>query len=103
MINAERLCIETYPGPTITEPAALGQDVIDFMDALHIKRAVFGGFDWGARPTDIVAALWPERVKALVSVSGYLIGSQEAGQAPLPPEAEYQWWYQFLELRRRDL
>jgi pimeloyl-ACP methyl ester carboxylesterase len=77
------------------EPAALGQDVIDFMDALHIKRAVFGGFDWGARSADIVAALWPERVKALVSVSGYLIGSQEAGQAPLPPEAEYQWWYQF--------
>lgn len=77
------------------EPAALGQDVIDVMDALHIKRAVFGGFDWGARSADIVAALWPERVKALVSVSGYLIGSQEAGQAPLPPEAEYQWWYQF--------
>ncbi|APG05069.1 alpha/beta hydrolase [Luteibacter rhizovicinus DSM 16549] len=77
------------------EPAALGQDVIDFMDALHVKRAVFGGFDWGARSADIVAALWPERVKALVSVSGYLIGSQEAGQAPLPPDAEYQWWYQF--------
>ena len=77
------------------EPAALGQDVIDFMDALHIKRAVFGGFDWGARSADIVAALWPERVKALVSVSGYLIGSQEAGKTPLPPEAEYQWWYQF--------
>jgi pimeloyl-ACP methyl ester carboxylesterase len=77
------------------EPAALGQDVIDFMDALHIKRAVFGGFDWGARSADIVAALWPERVKALVSVSGYLIGSQEAGKTPLPPEAEYQWWYQY--------
>jgi pimeloyl-ACP methyl ester carboxylesterase len=77
------------------EPAALGQDVIDFMDALHIKRAVFGGFDWGARSADIVAALWPERVKALVSVSGYLIGSQEAGKSPLPPEAEYQWWYQY--------
>jgi pimeloyl-ACP methyl ester carboxylesterase len=77
------------------EPAALGQDVVDFMDALHIKRAVFGGFDWGARSADIVAALWPERVKALVSVSGYLIGSQEAGKSPLPPEAEYQWWYQY--------
>jgi pimeloyl-ACP methyl ester carboxylesterase len=77
------------------EPAALGQDVIDFMDALHIKRAVFGGFDWGARSADIVAALWPERVKALVSVSGYLIGSQEAGKTPLPPKAEYQWWYQY--------
>ncbi|QNK02265.1 alpha/beta fold hydrolase [Dyella telluris] len=77
------------------EPAALGQDVIDFMDALHVQRAVFGGFDWGARSADIVAALWPERVKALVSVSGYLIGSQAAGKAPLPPKAEYQWWYQF--------
>lgn len=77
------------------EPAALAQDVVDFMDALHIKRAVFGGFDWGARSADIVAALWPERVKALVSVSGYLIGSQEAGKNPLPPKAENQWWYQF--------
>ncbi|RAO78181.1 alpha/beta fold hydrolase [Dyella jiangningensis] len=77
------------------EPAALAQDVIDFMDALRIKRAVFGGFDWGARSADIVAALWPERVKALVSVSGYLIGTQAAGKAPLPPKAEYQWWYQF--------
>lgn len=77
------------------EPAALAQDVIDFMNALKIKQAVFGGFDWGARTADIVAALWPERVKALVSVSGYLIGSQEAGKAPLPPKAELQWWYQF--------
>ncbi|MBD8880793.1 alpha/beta hydrolase [Rhodanobacter sp. 7MK24] len=77
------------------EPAALAQDVVDFMDALHIKHAVFGGFDWGARSADIVAALWPERVKALVSVSGYLIGSQESGKAALPPKAEYQWWYQF--------
>lgn len=77
------------------EPAALAQDVVDFMDALHVKRAVFGGFDWGARSADIVAALWPERVKALVSVSGYLIGTQAAGKAPLPPKAEYQWWYQF--------
>jgi pimeloyl-ACP methyl ester carboxylesterase len=77
------------------EPAALAKDVIDFMDALHIKRAVFGGFDWGARSADIVAALWPERVKALVSVSGYLIGSQESGNTPLPPKAELQWWYQY--------
>ncbi|WP_233840719.1 alpha/beta hydrolase [Dyella sp. 2HG41-7] len=77
------------------EPAALAQDVIDFMDALHIKRAVFGGFDWGARSADIVAALWPERVKALVTVSGYLIGSQESGKTPLPPKAELQWWYQY--------
>ncbi|RUL77609.1 alpha/beta fold hydrolase [Dyella choica] len=77
------------------EPAALAEDVIDFMDALHIQHAVLGGFDWGARSADIVAALWPERVKALVSVSGYLIGSQESGQTPLPPKAELQWWYQY--------
>lgn len=77
------------------QPAALATDLIDFMDALKIKTAVLGGFDWGARTADIVAALWPERVKALVAVSGYLIGSQEAGKAPLPPAAELQWWYQF--------
>ncbi|SNS82730.1 alpha/beta fold hydrolase [Pseudomonas segetis] len=77
------------------QPAALATDVIDFMDALKVKRAVLGGYDWGARTADIVAALWPERVKALVAVSGYLIGSQEAGKVPLPPAAELQWWYQF--------
>lgn len=77
------------------EPVALAQDVIVFMDALHINHAVLGGFDWGARSADIVATLWPERVKALVTVSGYLIGSQEAGQTPLPPKAELQWWYQY--------
>ncbi|MDQ0740415.1 alpha/beta fold hydrolase [Pseudomonas sp. W4I3] len=77
------------------QPAALASDLIDFMNALKINKAVLGGFDWGARTADIVAALWPERVKALVAVSGYLIGSQEAGQAPLPPAAELQWWYQF--------
>lgn len=77
------------------EPAALGKDVIDFMDALKIQRAELAGFDWGARSADIVAALWPQRVTALVSVSGYLIGSQESGAQPLPPKAEYPWWYQF--------
>jgi pimeloyl-ACP methyl ester carboxylesterase len=77
------------------QPAALAQDAVALMDALHIDRAVLAGFDWGARTADIVAALWPERVKALVSVSGYLIGSQAAGKMPLPPEAELQWWYQF--------
>ncbi|MGV8919340.1 MAG: alpha/beta fold hydrolase [Pseudomonas sp.] len=77
------------------EPAALASDLIDFMDALKIKQAVLAGYDWGARTADIVAALWPERVKALVAVSGYLIGSQEAGKAPLAPSAELQWWYQF--------
>jgi pimeloyl-ACP methyl ester carboxylesterase len=65
------------------------------MDALHIERAVIGGFDWGARSADIVAALWPERCKALVAVSGYLIGSQALNRAPLPPQAELQWWYQY--------
>ena len=77
------------------QPAALASDLIAFMDALHVKQAVLGGYDWGARTADIVAALWPERVKALVAVSGYLIGSQAASQAPLPPAAELQWWYQF--------
>jgi pimeloyl-ACP methyl ester carboxylesterase len=77
------------------QPSAMAADVVDLMDALGIDRAVLGGFDWGARSADIVAALWPERCKGLVSVSGYLIGSQEAGKLPLPPEAEHQWWYQF--------
>jgi pimeloyl-ACP methyl ester carboxylesterase len=77
------------------QPAALAQDAIDLMDALKIERAVIGGFDWGGRTADVLAALWPERVKGLVAVSGYLIGSQAAGKQPLPPEAEYQWWYQF--------
>ena len=77
------------------EPAALAADVIALMDALKIDKATLAGYDWGARNADIVAALWPERVKGLVSVSGYLIGSQEAGKQPLPPSAELQWWYQF--------
>jgi pimeloyl-ACP methyl ester carboxylesterase len=77
------------------EPAALASDVVAFMDALGIDKAILAGYDWGARTADIVAALWPERVKGLVSVSGYLIGSQEAGKQPLPPKAELQWWYQF--------
>ena len=77
------------------QPSAMAADVVDLMDALGIDRAILGGFDWGARSADIVAALWPERCKGLVSVSGYLIGSQEAGKLPLPPEAEHQWWYQF--------
>ena len=77
------------------EQAAVAMDMVDLMDALNIGQAVLAGFDWGARSADIVAALWPERVKSLVSVSGYLIGSQAAGKQPLPPEAEYQWWYQF--------
>jgi pimeloyl-ACP methyl ester carboxylesterase len=77
------------------QQAALGSDVIALMDALKIQAAVIAGFDWGARTANIVAALWPERCKAMVSVSGYLIGSQEANKAPLPPAAELAWWYQF--------
>jgi pimeloyl-ACP methyl ester carboxylesterase len=81
--------------PRNGEQAALAVDVTSLMDALEVEQAVIGGFDWGARTADIVAALWPERCRALVSVSGYLIGSQEAGKVPLPPEAELQWWYQY--------
>ena len=77
------------------QPSALAADVIALMDALQIEKATLAGFDWGARTADIVAALWPERSKALVSVSGYLIGSQDAGRMPLPPQAELQWWYQY--------
>ena len=65
------------------------------MDALKIDKATIGGCDWGARTACIVAALRPERCRALVSVSGYLIGSQEANRMPLPPKAELQWWYQY--------
>jgi pimeloyl-ACP methyl ester carboxylesterase len=77
------------------QPLAIATDVIALMDALNIQQATLAGFDWGARTADIMAALWPQRCQALVSVSGYLIGSQEAGKKPLPPKAELQWWYQF--------
>jgi pimeloyl-ACP methyl ester carboxylesterase len=77
------------------QPSALALDGIALMDALGIKQAILGGCDWGARTADIMAALWPERCQALVSVSGYLIGSQAAGKIPLPPPAELQWWYQY--------
>jgi pimeloyl-ACP methyl ester carboxylesterase len=77
------------------QPSAIAVDMIALMDALKIDKAALAGFDWGARTANIMAALWPERCKAMVSVSGYLIGSQEAGRKPLPPEAELQWWYQF--------
>lgn len=77
------------------QPSALALDVIDLMDALKIRKAILGGCDWGARTADIIAALWPERCKALVAVSGYLIGSQALGTVPLLPKAELQWWYQY--------
>ena len=77
------------------EQAALASDTVALMDALGIEMAIIAGFDWGARSADIVAALWPGRVSGMVSVSGYLIGSQHAGKVPLPPQAEHQWWYQY--------
>lgn len=77
------------------QPSAIATDIVALMDALEIDKAILAGFDWGARTANIIAALWPERCKALVSVSGYLIGSQEAGRMPLPPKNELQWWYQF--------
>ena len=77
------------------QPAAVAVDMIALMDALKIEKAVIGGCDWGARTANVMAALWPERCKATVAVSGYLIGSQQAGKMPLPPKAELQWWYQF--------
>jgi len=86
------LSIET---PRNGQQSVVAVDAIALMDALKIDKAIIGGFDWGARTANIMAALWPERCKAMVSVSGYLIGNQEAGKAPLPPKAELQWWYQF--------
>jgi pimeloyl-ACP methyl ester carboxylesterase len=77
------------------QPSAVALDTVALMDKLGIDSAVLAGFDWGARSCDIIAALWPERCAGLVAVSGYLIGAQAAGHAPLPPAAELQWWYQF--------
>jgi len=77
------------------QPSAVALDTVALMDALKIEKATLAGFDWGARTADITAALWPERCKALVAVSGYLIGGQDAGKIPLPPKVELQWWYQF--------
>src|ERR1700676_618921 len=77
------------------QPWALAVDLKDFLDALKIEKPILAGFDWGARTANIFAAVWPERSKAMVSVSGYLIGNQEAGKMPLPPQAEFEWWYQF--------
>jgi pimeloyl-ACP methyl ester carboxylesterase len=81
--------------PRNAQQAALAADGLALMDALGIETAIVAGFDWGARTADIMAVLWPERCKALVSVSGYLIGSQAGNAKPLPPQAELQWWYQF--------
>ena len=81
--------------PRNGQQAVIAVDVIALMDALRIDKAIVAGCDWGARTANIVAALWPERCKAMVSVSGYLIGSREANRMPLPPKAELEWWYQF--------
>jgi pimeloyl-ACP methyl ester carboxylesterase len=77
------------------QPSAIALDTIALIDALKIEKAILAGFDWGARTANIIAALWPERCRAMVSVSGYLIGSQESGKMPLPPKAELEWWYQY--------
>ena len=81
--------------PRNGQQGVVAVDVINLMDALKIDKAILGGFDWGARSANIVAAMWPERCKAMVSVSGYLIGNQASGKAPLPPAAEFEWWYQY--------
>jgi pimeloyl-ACP methyl ester carboxylesterase len=81
--------------PRNGQQSVVAVDIIALMDALKIEKATLAGFDWGARTADIIAALWPERCTALVSVSGYLIGSQTAGKVPLPPKAELEWWYQY--------
>ena len=77
------------------QPSAIAVDTVALMDALKIQKAIVAGFDWGGRTGDVMAVLWPERCKALVSVSGYLIGSQASGKLPWPPQAELQWWYQY--------
>jgi pimeloyl-ACP methyl ester carboxylesterase len=81
--------------PRNGQQSVLAVDVIALMDALSIQQTILAGFDWGARTACIVAAVWPERCKALVSVSGYLIGNRESGKQPLTPEAEFKWWYQY--------
>ncbi len=81
--------------PRNGQQSVLAVDAIALMDALGVDEAIVGGFDWGARTANVMAALWPERCRAMVSVSGYLIGSQAAGEAPLPPAAEKAWWYQY--------
>ncbi|MEV6850183.1 alpha/beta hydrolase [Actinoplanes sp. NPDC051411] len=81
--------------PRNVDQAAFALDILALMDALKIRRAVLAGYDWGSRTADIIAALWPERVRALVSVTGYLITNLEANLSPLPPAAENAWWYQY--------
>jgi pimeloyl-ACP methyl ester carboxylesterase len=89
--------------PRNGQQAALAADAVALMDALGIDKAILGGCDWGARNANILAALWPQRCKAMVSVSGYLIGSQEVNRKPLPPKAELQWWYQYYFATERGV
>jgi pimeloyl-ACP methyl ester carboxylesterase len=77
------------------EQAAIAVDIIALLDALKIEKAIFAGYEWGARTADIIAALWPERCKALVAISGYIITNLKTQQLPLPPQAELGWWYQY--------
>ena len=77
------------------QQAVVALDIIALMDALKIERATIAGYDWGARTADIMAALWPERCKAIISCNGYLITNREANKLPLPPRAEWAWWYQY--------
>src|SRR5262245_31305999 len=77
------------------QQSVVALDIVALLDALKIDQPIIAGFDWGARTADIIAALWPERTKGIVSVSGYLIGSPESGKVPLPPKAELEWWYQY--------
>jgi pimeloyl-ACP methyl ester carboxylesterase len=85
------------------QQSVVAVDTIAMMDALKIDKAILGGFDWGGRTADIIASLWPERCKALVAVSGYLIGTPEANKQPLPPKAELQWWYQYYFATERGV
>ncbi|MGW3248516.1 alpha/beta fold hydrolase [Streptomyces sp. NPDC001070] len=95
------------------QQSVVALDVIALMNALRIEKAILAGYDWGSRTADIIAAIWPERCKALVSVTGYLITNRESNRMPLPPKAEWAWWYQYyfatergrlgLEENRHDL
>ena len=77
------------------QQSVVALDIIALMDALRIEKAILAGYDWGARTANIIAALWPERCKAMVSVNGYLINNRERNKLPLPPKVEHGWWYQF--------
>lgn len=93
------------------QQSAIAADVVALMDALRIEKAVLAGFDWGARSAAVVAALWPERCRALVSVGGYLVVDLVANLKPLAAAAEHNWWYQYyfatergrLAMEDRDL